>query len=94
MTIQNARTGRASEAAKHLARRIPLTVRTLELLAVVALYVAGVVFVDHLTGQAHFPVAVAAMFLLPIVLSVGLRWVRTVERRVRHVTHHDLPHVG
>lgn len=94
MNTHNAPAGRVIEASRHLARRAPLTVRTLELLAVIALYVAGVAFVDHLTGKAHFPVAVAAMFLLPLVLSVGLRWVRTVERRVRHVTHHDLPHVG
>lgn len=84
---------RLNEAGKHLARRVPLTVRTLELVAVIALYIAGLVFVDHLTGRAHFPVAVYAMFLMPVVLSVGVRWVRSLERRVGAGDHH-LPHVG
>lgn len=80
-------------AGKQVARRIPLTLRTLELLAVVALYIAGLVFVDRLTGTAMFPVVVYAMFVLPVVLSVGVRWSRTLERRLG-LGDHTLPQIG
>lgn len=82
-----------SNAGKQLVRRIPLTIRTLELLAVTALYIAGLVFVDTLSGTAHFPVAVYAMFVMPVVLSVGVRWFRTVERRLG-IGEQTLPHIG
>lgn len=93
MSAQNGFAGRLEEAGKHLARRIPLTLRSLELVAVLALYVAGLVFVDQLTGTANFPVVVYAMFVMPVVLSVGLRWFRTVERRLG-LADHRLPHIG
>lgn len=80
-------------AGMHVARRIPLTLRTLELLSVVALYIAGLVFVDRLTGTAMFPVVVYAMFVLPVVLSVGVRWSRTLERRLG-LGDHTLPQIG
>jgi len=80
-------------AGMQVARRIPLTLRTLELLAVAALYIAGLVFVDRLTGTAMFPVVVYAMFVLPVVLSVGVRWSRTLERRLG-LGDHTLPQIG
>lgn len=84
---------RIREAGRHITRHAPLTVRTLELLAVLALYASGLVFVDQLAGRAHFPVAVYAMFLLPVVLSVGVRWYRTLARRLG-VSDNTLPHIG
>ena len=84
---------RVVAAGKQVVKRVPLTVRTLELVAVLALYIAGLVFVDQLTGTAHFPVVVYAMFVMPVVLSVGLRWFRTVERRLG-IGDHTLPHIG
>ena len=84
---------RIREAGRQVARHAPLTVRTLELLAVLALYASGLVFVDELSGTARFPVAVYAMFLLPVVLSVGVRWARTFARRLG-VADHAQPHVG
>lgn len=85
--------GRIKEAGRQVARHAPLTVRTLELLAVLALYVSGLAFVDELSGRAHFPVAVYAMFLLPVVLSVGVRWARALGRRLG-IGDETLPHVG
>lgn len=82
-----------SAAGKQVARRIPLTLRSLELVAVALLYVAGLVFVDKLTGNAHFPVVVYAMFVLPVVLSVGVRWSRALERRLG-LSEHKLPQIG
>ena len=93
MNAQIVSVERISHAGMHLARRAPLTVRTLELLAVIALYIGGLIFVDQLTGTAHVPVVVFAMFGMPVVLSVGLRWFRTIERRLG-LGDHDLPHIG
>jgi hypothetical protein len=93
MNALNGPVEQLTAAGKQVARRIPLTLRTLELVAVVALYIAGLVFVDRLTGSAHFPVVVYAMFVLPVVLSIGVRWSRTLERRLG-LGEHKLPEIG
>lgn len=85
---------RARAAASHLVRRFPLVARILELLVVVALYAGGLVAVDRLTGHAGLLMTVYAIVAMPVVLSVGLRLYRTIERRISHHRHDDLSHAG
>lgn len=73
------------ERLQHLVRRFPLAARALELVLVVALYAGGLWLVDSLSGQSNWLVAVYALFALPAVLSVGLRLVRALERRLAHL---------
>ncbi|MFZ5723804.1 MAG: hypothetical protein ACOY33_09090 [Pseudomonadota bacterium] len=75
-------TERINAAGLHVARRFPLTVRTIDLLLVSILYVLGLVAVDQLTGASYLPVMVFAMFAMPVVLSVGLRLYRGIARRL------------
>ena len=81
---------RISAGARHLGRRFPLTIRTLDLLLVSVAYVLGLVAVDALTGKSLLPVVVYAMFAMPIVLSVGLRLYRALARRLG-IHHHADP---
>lgn len=67
---------------RQIARRFPLTVRTVDLLLVSVLYVLGIVVVDEFTGASHWPVMVFAMFAMPLVLSVAVRLYRALARRV------------
>lgn len=82
-----------SQAGRRVVRRAPLAVRTLELLAVLALYIGGMVFIGQMTGKGHLLVVMYAIFGMPMVLSVGLRWLRTVERRLG-LDSHNLPRIG
>lgn len=76
---------RAGHALHHLVRRFPLATRALELVLVIALYAGGLWLVDSLSGHANWLVAVYAIFAMPVVLSVGLRLFRSLERRVAHL---------
>lgn len=83
----NAQNHSAEHTGAHLSplvRRFPLATRVLELALAVALYVGGLVAVVSLTGKAGSLVTVYAIFAMPLVLSVGLRLYRTLERRVTH----------
>jgi hypothetical protein len=80
----------ASTGLKGLVRRFPLAARSLELALVTVLYVAGLLAVDHVTGKAILPVAIYAMFFMPVVLSVGVRLFRSIERRLGHGGHHGI----
>ncbi len=82
-----------SQAGRRVVRRAPLAVRTLELLAVLALYIGGMVFIGQMTGKGHLLVVMYAIFGMPVVLSVGLRWLWTVERRLG-LNGHNLPRIG
>lgn len=83
----NAQNHSAEHAGAHLSplvRRFPLAARVLELVLAVALYVGGLVAVVSLAGKAGSLATVYAIFAMPLVLSVGLRLYRTLERRVSH----------
>lgn len=85
--------GSLNQAGRRVVRRAPLVVRTLELLAVLALYISGIVFIDQMTGRGHLLAVMYGIFGMPVVLSVGLRWLRTVERRLG-LDSHNLPRIG
>lgn len=93
MNANNGSLERINAAGRHIARRFPLTVRTIDLLLVSVLYVLGLVAVDELTGASYLPVMVFAMFAMPLVLSVGLRLYRAIARRLG-LHHHDDEHVA
>ncbi|MCL4675455.1 MAG: hypothetical protein KJZ59_05405, partial [Pararhodobacter sp.] len=84
MSARNPSESDARAPLPQLVRRFPLAARIAELLAVIALYAAGIVAVDRLTGQSGVLVTVYVIFAMPLVLSVGLRLYRTLERRVTH----------
>lgn len=81
---------RTGTGMSHLARRFPLTVRTLDFLLVSMAYVLGLVAVDALAGKSHVVVMVYALFTMPVVLSVGLRLYRALARRLG-LHHHEDP---
>lgn len=80
----------ATAGLKALIRRFPLAARSLELAVVTLLYMAGLIAVDLVTGKAILPVALYAMFFMPVVLSVGVRLYRSIERRLGHHGHHGI----
>lgn len=83
----NAQNHAAEYAGTHLSplvRRFPLAARVLELALAIALYVGGLFAVASLTGKVGSLVTVYAIFAMPLVLSVGLRLYRTLERRFAH----------
>ncbi|MFZ5756881.1 MAG: hypothetical protein ACOY3X_08260 [Pseudomonadota bacterium] len=82
MNTHNVSVERINAIGRHVARRFPLTVRTVDLLLVSIVYVLGLVAVDQLTGASYLPVMVFAMFAMPVVLSVGLRLFRAIARRL------------
>ncbi|MFP5383843.1 MAG: hypothetical protein ACLGHG_07215 [Gammaproteobacteria bacterium] len=94
----NAQNHSAEHAGAHLSplvRRFPLAVRVMELVLAVALYLGGLIAVASLTGKAGSLVTVYAIFAMPLVLSVGLRLYRTLERRVSHLREDNpLGHAG
>lgn len=84
MNAQNHSAERAGTHLSPLVRRFPLAARVLELVLAIALYLGGLLAVGSLTGNAGSLVTVYAIFAMPLVLSVGLRLYRTLERRVSH----------
>lgn len=84
MNARNPSESPAGAMLPQLVRRFPLAARVVELVAVIVLFVAGMAAVDHLTGQSGVLVTVYVIFAMPLVLSVGLRLFRTLERRVTH----------
>lgn len=93
MNTSNKSLSRLAGMSRQFARRLPLTVRVLELLVILGLYIGGLFFVAELAGHSYLAVAVFAMFGMPAVLSVVSRMLRTIERRL-HVPSHRVPHIG
>lgn len=82
MNTSNGSAARLGKAGKPLMRRYSLALRALELLVLVALYLGGLVVMGEMTGTSSLPFMAFAMFGMLVVLSVLLRLLWAIERRL------------
>lgn len=95
MNALNVSVDRMNAVAHRLVRRFPLAARSLELVLMTALYIAGMFAVARLSDGAGLVVTMYALFAMPVVLSVGLRLYRAIERRLAHLREQArLTHAG
>lgn len=64
-------------------KRYPLVYRSLGLLLALVMYLAGLVLVDALSGDARLPLALTAVYFLPAVLRAWLLFYWAARDEVR-----------
>lgn len=66
-------------------RKYPLMDRALVLTATAVVYLAVVLAVDFVSGDAVFPVLLVAMYFMPAVLRAWVLFYEQVRKEVKHL---------